>query len=103
MQLTKRRQILQMLNYGLLLGAVTWVLLIMRGAQVLKTGAEQTAYNVVFGPLTLLHMDKQAVGDGFTVRFAFELGTVWYAVFWLVIGSLLGILLVIYTRRARQP
>jgi hypothetical protein len=95
-----KRRAVQLLNYGILLGTVTWVLLIIKGALTLKAATGQMVHNVTFGPLTLMRISKQPVTDGFTVRFALEVGLIWYVVFWLAIGGLLGLCFAVYARKS---
>jgi hypothetical protein len=91
---------MQMLNYGLLVGAMTWLLLVVRGAQTLKNHVDQRVYDVVFGPLTLLHINRHPIEGGFTVKFSLGTGLLWYFVLWVSIGSILGLILALYTHRA---
>jgi hypothetical protein len=93
---------MQMINYGLLLGTVTWVLLIVKGAQTLKADGSQDLYQVMFGPLTLTRLSRQQIENGSTVRFSLEQDFLWYVLIWLVVGGTLGLLLVYYTRKALQ-
>jgi uncharacterized membrane protein len=97
-----RRCILQMTHFGLLMGVAVWTILIVRGAQSLRNNPFKDSYLVHFGPLKLTHISKHPIEGGFTAGFSLETGLVWYVLFWLVIGCLLGLGVVWYGLKTRE-
>jgi len=89
-----------MSNFGLFTGVVLWVILVVRGAQQLRSASHLADYLVQFGPLTLTHIVKKPIEDGFSVSFSLESGLIWYVFGWLIFGLLGGMILVFAARQS---
>src|SRR5688500_8948028 len=86
------RQCVQKMGVSLLIGSITWILLLMQGAASLREYAESASHEVRVGPLLLSRIAKQKAEDGFTASFSFESGLLWYLVGLIAIGGVVGLL-----------
>jgi hypothetical protein len=86
-----QQQLAQKVGICLLLGSLGWVLLLAKGAVVLRGQAGSTTYDVLFGPFILNRISKREIEDGFVASFSFESGIWWYALCWLLLGLLFGV------------
>lgn len=87
-----QQRLAQNVGICLLLGSVLWALLLAKGAVALRGQAGSTTYDVLFGPFVLNRISRQEIEDGFVASFSFENGIWWYALCWLLLGVLLGVL-----------
>jgi hypothetical protein len=88
----RQHQFAQKTGWSLLLGSLSWVALLIRGASVLRGQIGNSSYDVMFGPWNLHRITQEKTGDGLTVSFSFETGLLWYLLFWLLLGVVLGLL-----------
>lgn len=94
----KHQHMTRIFNFGLLIGALIWVVLVVRAAHILKD-TSQHIYEVNFGPLLLTTLRKETIAGAQTVQFDFGSGLLWYTAFWLVASSISSLLLVTLMRR----
>lgn len=86
-----RHHLTQKMSASFVAGAIVWALLLAKAAAEMRHITSTATHDVSFGPLVLTRMSKTIQNDGSTTAsFAFWGGIIWYIVFWLALGALIG-------------
>lgn len=94
------QQLVSKLRIAVIGSCILWIILLERGALILRGQNGNAHYDVMAGPLVLNHLSSQKHTDKVLVNFSFELGLVWYVLFWLLVGTLWAILATYMRKRA---
>ena len=89
-----RRAVLQMSSLGLFAGLVTWILLLVHGAQKMSADSAAHEYLVRFGPVSLTHITKKPISGGFVAGLSLETGLAWYIICWMIVGGVTGLVII---------
>lgn len=98
-----QRHVAQKVGLCILLGVIVWVVLLIAGANHMRSAIDTNAYDVVIGPLALNHIAKSVAEGGHKVSISFEMGLLWYLFACTGVGALLGYGAAKLDARARLP
>jgi hypothetical protein len=87
---TLLRHLGQKIGMSLGTGATIWIVLLINGSAVIRNSTE-ASYNITFGPLLLGTLSKQKIDGGFKAAIYFEPNLVWYVIFWVITGIIIGL------------
>ncbi|HYH75356.1 MAG TPA: hypothetical protein VD735_05345 [Candidatus Saccharimonadales bacterium] len=90
--------------FGLQAGVLVWIVLLLQQAVAAQNAGLGIAHRVTFGPLTLISLGKEQIGDTLVAHFSFEDGLIAYFGFWLLAGTICAAIAgAVLSRRSIPP
>ena len=87
---TLQQKVARGLTAGLLVGIITWIVLLIRASMVVRASPDSIVYSITLGPLPITTIAKHVASHGYTATIKPELGLIWLGLGCLAIGGLLG-------------